>query len=81
MLTTLTSVENAIDDSMVGVSSLVDTWISLRNIENNGERQRGLFILKSRGMAHSHQIRSFQLTDHGIELGSVNQAGPTNGTN
>jgi circadian clock protein KaiC len=78
MLTTLTSVENAIDDSMVGVSSLVDTWIGLRNIENNGERHRGLFILKSRGLAHSHQIRSFQLTDHGIELGSLDMAGPTN---
>jgi circadian clock protein KaiC len=78
LLTTLTSQENAVDDSMVGISSLVDTWISLRNIENNGERQRGLFILKSRGMAHSHQIRSFQLTDHGIKLGSSSQAGLTN---
>jgi circadian clock protein KaiC len=84
MLTTLTSEEHAADDSMVGVSSLVDTWISLRNIENNGERHRGLFILKSRGMAHSHQIRSFQMTAHGIKLGSSNQAGPANlreGTN
>jgi circadian clock protein KaiC len=81
MLTTLTSEENAVDNSMVGVSSLVDTWISLRNIENNGERHRGLFILKSRGMAHSHQIRSFQMTDHGIKLGSSNQAGPANGAN
>jgi circadian clock protein KaiC len=81
MLTTLTSEEHAADDSMVGVSSLVDTWISLRNIENNGERHRGLFILKSRGMAHSHQIRSFQMTDQGIKLGSSNQAGPSNGAN
>jgi circadian clock protein KaiC len=78
MLTTLTSAENAVDDSMVGVSSLVDTWISLRNIENNGERHRGLFILKSRGMAHSHQIRSFQMTNHGIKLGSMDMAGATN---
>jgi circadian clock protein KaiC len=77
LLTTLTSEENAVDDSMVGVSSLVDTWISVRNIENNGERHRGLFILKSRGMAHSHQIRSFQLTDHGIKLGAMDVAGPT----
>ncbi len=78
MLTTLTSEENAVDDSMVGISSLIDTWISLRNIENNGERHRGLFILKSRGMPHSNQIRSFLLTNHGIKLKSLDPAELTN---
>jgi circadian clock protein KaiC len=77
MLTTLTNEEMAVDDSMVGISSLIDTWISLRHIENNGERHRGLFILKSRGMPHSNQIRSFLLTDHGIKLASMVPAGPT----
>ncbi len=50
------------------VSSLIDTWLLLRDIEIGGERNRGLYVLKSRGMAHSNQIREFRLTDHGIEL-------------
>ena len=64
------------NESVVGVSSLIDTWISLRNLENRGERQRGLFVLKSRGMAHSNQIRSFELTDDGIRIGALDLAGP-----
>jgi circadian clock protein KaiC len=63
------------NQSVVGVSSLIDTWISLRNLENNGERHRGLFILKSRGMSHSNQIRSYHLTDHGIQIGALDLAG------
>ena len=51
-----------------GVSSLVDTWISVRDLEGIGERNRGLSILKSRGMAHSNQVREFIVTSHGIEL-------------
>jgi len=65
----------AADQSVVGISSLIDAWISLRNLEHNGERQRGLFILKSRGMAHSNQIRSFQLTNDGIKIGDIDLAG------
>jgi circadian clock protein KaiC len=57
--------------SEIGVSSLMDTWILLRNLEHNGERNRGLFILKARGMAHSNQIREFVFTDHGVELKDV----------
>ena len=57
--------------SEVGVSSLMDVWILLRNLEYNGERNRGLFILKARGIAHSNQIREFIFTDHGIELKDV----------
>jgi circadian clock protein KaiC len=53
------------------ISSLIDTWLLLRDIEIGGERNRGLFILKSRGMAHSNQIREFLLTDNGIELRDV----------
>jgi circadian clock protein KaiC len=67
--------EDGPNESVVGVSSLIDTWISLRNLEKNGERHRGLFILKSRGMAHSNQIRSFQITDHGIQIGALDLAG------
>jgi circadian clock protein KaiC len=68
--------EDTPNESVVGVSSLIDTWISLRNLENRGERQRGLFILKSRGMAHSNQIRSFELTDDGIKIGALDLARP-----
>jgi len=50
------------------VSSLIDTWLLLRTIEIGGERNRGLYVLKSRGMAHSNQIREFRLTSQGIEL-------------
>src|SRR3989339_158386 len=52
----------------MSISSLIDTWLLLRDIEIGGERNRGLYILKSRGMAHSNQIREFKLTDSGIEL-------------
>src|SRR6266540_6401414 len=75
LFTSYASEEDAPDQSVVGVSSLIDAWLSLRNLESNGERHRGLFILKSRGMAHSNQIRSFQLTDHGIKIGAMDLAG------
>jgi circadian clock protein KaiC len=50
---------------------LIDTWILLRDIELYGERNRGIYILKSRGMAHSNQIREMRLTNQGIELTDV----------
>ena len=50
------------------VSSLIDTWLLLRNHESNGERNRLLFVIKSRGSAHSNQVREFVLTDDGAEL-------------
>ena len=52
----------------MSISSLIDTWLLLRDIEVGGERNRGLYILKSRGMSHSNQIREFILTNDGIEL-------------
>ena len=54
--------------SDVYISSLIDTWLLLRDIEIGGERNRGLYVLKSRGMVHSNQIREFKLTNKGIEL-------------
>ena len=54
--------------SEVGVSAQMDAWLLLRNIESNGERNRGLYVLKARGMAHSNQIREFVMTDHGVQL-------------
>jgi circadian clock protein KaiC len=52
----------------VGIPSLMDTWIELRTLENNGERNRALYVLKSRGMQHSNQVREFVLSSKGIEL-------------
>lgn len=68
LLTSLTVGGAATERTDTGISSLVDTWLLLRDIELGGERNRGLYVLKSRGMAHSNQIREFLLTPHGIEL-------------
>ena len=52
----------------VGITSLVDTWLQVRDIEIGGERNRGLYVLKSRGMPHSNQIREFVIGSNGIDL-------------
>jgi len=57
------------------VSSLVDTWITVRDMEGIGERNRGIFIVKARGMGHSNQVREFVITPNGIELLDV-ELGP-----
>ena len=54
-----------------GVSSLVDAWLLVRDIEFNGERNRGMYIMKSRGMKHSNQVREFVITDKGLDLVEV----------
>ena len=66
--TLITALSHGDETSTVSVSSMVDTWLLLRNAETNGERNRLLFVLKSRGTAHSNQVREFVLTDHGVEL-------------
>lgn len=71
VFTSLTSGDSALEKTDVSISSLIDTWILLRDIELGGERNRGLYILKSRGMAHSNQIREFLLTDRGVALREV----------
>ena len=68
LFTTLTGASGSYEMTEVGTSSLTDTWLLLRDIEIGGERNRGLYILKSRGMAHSNQIREFLLTDKGVDL-------------
>ncbi len=68
MFTSLTAGDDSPELSEVGVSSQMDSWLLLRNLESNGERNRELYILKSRGMAHSNQIREFVLTKYGIQL-------------
>jgi len=63
--------KEALEDSELGVSSLMDTWLLLRNVEFNGERNRTVYVRKSRGMAHSNQVREFILSDEGIDLVDV----------
>ncbi|HET9886283.1 MAG TPA: circadian clock protein KaiC [bacterium] len=66
--TSLTAGGAALENTEIGISSLIDTWLLVRDIEVGGERNRGLYVLKSRGMAHSNQIREFLLTEKGIDL-------------
>ena len=69
--TSLTTTGDDMEISGISISSLIDTWLLLRDIEIGGERNRGLYVVKSRGMAHSNQIREFLLTDNGVELRDV----------
>jgi circadian clock protein KaiC len=71
MFVHLTSGGSSWEKTDVGVSSLIDTWILLRDIELAGERNRGIYVLKSRGMKHSNQIREFLITSEGIKLEDV----------
>jgi circadian clock protein KaiC len=71
MLTDLQMGGGALERTEAAISSLVDTWLVLRDLESNGERNRGLHILKSRGMEHSNQVREFVLSDTGIQLTDV----------
>jgi len=71
MLTNLTSGGDTLERTEVDISSIVDSWLLLRDIELGGERNRALYVLKSRGMKHSNQLREFVLTDQGVELLNV----------
>ncbi|HWD94519.1 MAG TPA: circadian clock protein KaiC [Verrucomicrobiae bacterium] len=72
LFTSLSSADmKNLEQTDVGISSIMDTWLLLRDIELGGERNRGLYVLKSRGMAHSNQIREFILTDKGIDIRDI----------
>jgi circadian clock protein KaiC len=68
LFVSLTGGGEVLEKTAEGISSLADTWILLRDVELNGERNRCLYVLKSRGMAHSNQLREFLLTKQGIQL-------------
>ena len=68
LFTDLTHAGTPSETTEVGFSSMMDTWILLRDIELGGERNRAIYVLKSRGMAHSNQIREFLITSKGIRL-------------
>jgi circadian clock protein KaiC len=71
MFTNLTFGSNREDRTEEGISSLMDTWIVLWDGEQNGQRARGLYIVKSRGMAHSRELRELVVSRKGVELGAV----------
>jgi len=71
LMTSLSHGKTELERTDAEISSIVDTWLLLVTLESSGERNRGLYVLKSRGMGHSNQIREFLLTDHGIELVDV----------
>lgn len=77
LFTDLTQGGMSIEQTELGISSLMDTWICLLSLESSGERNHALFIAKSRGMQHSNQIREFMLTDKGVQLVDV-YLGPNN---
>lgn len=71
LFTCLTGGDVAEETTSVGLSSLVDTWLLLRNFETRGERTRGLYICKSRGVSHSNQVREFIMSSAGVHLEDV----------
>ncbi len=71
LFTDLTYAGGPQESTDTAISSLMDTWILLPTIEHNGERNRGIYVLKSRGMAHSNQVREFLITENGLQLKDV----------
>ena len=68
LFSSLTSGDAHEQTTDTNISSLMDTWILLRGFEKNGQRHRGLYVLKSRGMPHSDDICSYRITGHGVQL-------------
>jgi circadian clock protein KaiC len=66
--TSLTHAGHALQQSEIAMSSLMDAWLLLQDFEGNGERNRVLYVLKARGMAHSNQVREFLISSKGIDL-------------
>ncbi len=73
IFTSLTQGGKYLEQTEYGVSSFVDTWLLLRDYEVNGERNRLIHILKSRGTKHSNQVREFVISDKGIDLVEIYQ--------
>jgi len=68
LMTSLTESGGDLEHTELNISSLVDTWLLAITMQSSGERNRGLYVLKSRGMAHSNQIREFLLSSEGVRL-------------
>jgi circadian clock protein KaiC len=74
LLTSLTPGKTDIERTETTISSLMDTWILLANDAANGSHHRGLYVLKSRGMAHSNDVCEFALTDEGLQVAAERRA-------
>jgi len=68
LFTSLTQGGHALQQSEMAMSSLMDSWLLLQDFEGNGERNRVVYVLKARGMAHSNQVREFLISDRGIDV-------------
>jgi circadian clock protein KaiC len=68
LFTSLTQGGHALQQSEMAMSSLMDSWLLLQDCEGNGERNRVLYVLKARGMAHSNQVREFLISERGIDV-------------
>jgi circadian clock protein KaiC len=68
LFTSLTHGGHALQQSEIAMSSLMDAWMLLQDFEGNGERNRVLYVIKARGMAHSNQVREFLISNRGIDL-------------
>ena len=71
MFTHLSTLGGRLESTDEAISSIMDSWLLLRDVEHKGRRSYALYVLKSRGMAHSHEMREFLLTDDGIRLGGI----------
>jgi circadian clock protein KaiC len=71
LFTNLSHAGNSLEQTEAAVSSLMDTWILVRDVEETGERTRGIYVLKSRGMSHSKQVRELVITDRGLDIKDV----------
>jgi len=74
VLTSLTPGLTNVERTENSISSLMDTWIVLANDDVGGHHRRGLYVLKSRGMRHSNELREFVLTDQGLDIFDGNGA-------
>jgi len=68
LFTSLTHGGHALQQSEIAMSSLMDSWLLLQDFEGNGERNRVLYVIKARGMAHSNQVREFLISNQGVDL-------------
>jgi circadian clock protein KaiC len=68
VLTELRSLSGDSEYVEVGVASIMDSWIALTPMDSGGERNRCIAVVKSRGTAHSNQMREYRITDDGVEI-------------
>jgi circadian clock protein KaiC len=77
LFTHLTGADDRLEGTDESLSSIMDTWLLLRDVEYAGRRSGALYVLKSRGMPHSRELREFRLTNQGISLRDIVPGTPT----